>query len=312
MKRITIAMTAGLLFSAPAIASDHGESHATHGDKHGETHMAASHGDHAAGHEVVSDKVIMEQRKNLANNTKNKGFGPQSPRDIDATSGSDAIVFGQAPDYTRMNLCNIHFHKGAEHKGQNFSTYAGNGDGNGYNSGYFADTSGLSEKELKATHGKICDSSHSTLVPGDTIEVHYVHSTAAITPGATLGSCLAADVDNNPQLRVEAQVYVVVNDKHALDFNKITKVGKKDGKYQAVNMPTQDMGTPVNYIGSTTGPGYNEKGSPFQVSWSVFPNVAKVDINSVGKWCQSNEFKEDHAHGVRNLVKNPDLLSEID
>lgn len=38
---------------------------------------------------------------------------------------------------------------------------------------------------------------------------------------------------------------------------------------------------------------------------------AKLDINSVAKWCESNEFEEDHAHGVRKLVTEPALLSEI-
>lgn len=291
MKKMMIALAASALFAAPVFASEHGheEGHAAHGP--------------------VADSVIAGQRAELAKNTKGKGFGPQAPRDIDSAAGSNDIVFSQAPAYTEMNLCNIHFHKNAEHKGGQFTEYAGNGNGEGYQSGYKAVIK-VSDKEMEATHGKICDSAHSTLRPGDTIEVHYVHSTADITPGATLGSCLAADVDNNPQLRVEAQVYVVVNDKNALDFGKLTTVGKANGKYQAVNMPT-DLGTPVNYIGSTTGPGYNEKGSPFQVSWSVFPNVAKVSIESVGKWCEGNQFKEDHAHGVRNLVQNPALLSKI-
>jgi hypothetical protein len=31
-----------------------------------------------------------------------------------------------------MNLCNIHFHKNAEHKGGEFTQYAGNGDGDGF------------------------------------------------------------------------------------------------------------------------------------------------------------------------------------
>jgi len=292
---VAIAMAAGMVLATPAFANEHG-------------HQAEEAHGHAA-HGAVADKVIAEQREALAESTRGKGFGPQAPRDIDSAAGSNDIVFSEAPAYTEMNLCNIHFHKNAEHKGGQFTEYAGNGNGEGYQSGYKA-VIDLSKKDLKETHGKICDSAHSTLKPGDTIEVHYVHSTADITPGATLGSCLAADVDNNPQLRVEAQVYVVVNDKHALDFGKLAKVKKVNGKYQAVNMPT-DLGAPVNYIGSTTGPGYDEKGSPFQVSWSVFPNVAKVDINSVGKWCEGNEFKEDHAHGVRNLVVNKDLLSKI-
>ena len=35
-------------------------------------------------HAQASDQVIAEQRDTLANNTKGKGFGPQSPRDIDS------------------------------------------------------------------------------------------------------------------------------------------------------------------------------------------------------------------------------------
>jgi hypothetical protein len=46
-----------------------------------------------------------------------------------------------------------------------------------------------------------------------------------------------------------------------------------------------------------------------QVSWSVRPDVIKVDITSVGAWYADNIFGEDHAHGVRNLVLNPALLS---
>lgn len=87
-------------------------------------------------------------------------------------------------------------------------------------------------------------------------------------------------------------------------------IGEMGGLNQAPNLPT-DLGTPVVYSGSTTGPGYNEAGSPFQVTWSVRPNVVRLDINSVEAWMADNPFGEDHAHGVRNLVMNPDLLSPI-
>jgi len=212
-----------------------------------------------------------------------------------------------------MNLCNIHFHKNAEHKGKDFSVYAGNGNGHGYLSGYKY-SGQLSAAELAPIKHEVCNSHHGdgALVPGDTIEVHYVHSTAQVKLGPTLGSCLSKDVINNPQLRVETQVYVVVNDKHALNFKDLTTYGKaKSGLYQATGIPA-DTGTPVQYEGSTTGPGYNETGSPYQVSWSVRPHVAKVNIATVGKWCEKNDFNEDHGHGVRNLVINTDLPSKID
>lgn len=257
---------------------------------------------------AVSDKLISEQRAMLAINTKDKGFGPQSPRDIDATAGNNPRSFSAAPASTEMNLCNIHFHKNAEHKGGEFTQYAGNGDGHGFRSGYKY-SGKLDASELKSVGHDICPSKHGALAAGDTIEVHYVHSTAQVKPGPTLGACLN-DAIKNPQLRVETQVYVLVNDKNALNFGNLTKHGKRNGLHQATNIPS-NTGVPIEYTGSTTGPGYNEKGSLFQVSWSVRPKVAKVNIESVGQWCKGNVFNEDHAHGVRNLVTNPGLISKI-
>jgi hypothetical protein len=260
------------------------------------------------GHKQASDKVVKEQRHMLAKNTDGAGFGPQSPRDIDAVAGNNQRGFGGAPAHTAMNLCNIHFHENAEHKGGEFTTYAGNGDGHGYGTG-FKYNGTLSGAERAHYDHKVGASKHGDLEPGDTIEVHYVHTTAQVEPGATLGSCLSKAI-KNPQLRVETQVYVLVNDKSALDFVKLTHHEVVNGVHQATNIPT-NTGAPVQYAGSTTGPGYNEAGSPFQVTWSVRPKVSKVSISSVETWLKGNTFKEDHAHGVRNLVMNPDLLSPI-
>ena len=259
-------------------------------------------------HNNVADNVIEKQRAMLEKNTAGKGFGPQSPRDIDSLSGTNKRAFSQSPAHTEMNLCNIHFHKNAEHKGGEFAKYAGNGDGHGFQTGYVY-SGNLSAQETKATKAAICPSKHGALSSGDTIEVHYVHSSAQVSPGPTLGACLS-DANGNPQLRVETQVYVLVNDDNALDFAKLTKHGEKNGYQQALNIPS-NTGFPVQYTGSTTGPSYNEKASPFQVSWSVRPKVAKVNIDTVGTWCEGNTFNEDHAHGVRNLLVNPALLSEI-
>lgn len=256
----------------------------------------------------VADQIIEQQREILSKNTKNSAFGPQSPRDIDSSTGTSGITFSVAPVYTAMNLCNIHFHKNAEHKGGEFTQYAGNGDGHGYQSGYRY-SGQLSAAELKPTKDEVCPSKHGGLVPGDTIEVHYVHSSARVQPGPTLGACLN-DSTNNPQLRVETQVYVLVNDKAALGFGELTQHDLQNGYQQALNIPS-NTGKPIEYLGSTTGPSYNEAGSPFQVTWNVRPKVVKVNAESVGQWCKGNTFNEDHAHGVRNLVINPDLLSNI-
>ncbi|WP_230969116.1 delta-class carbonic anhydrase [Nitrogeniibacter aestuarii] len=252
--------------------------------------------------------TVAEQREHLAQSTRGKGFGPQSPRDIDRKGGSNTDVFSMAPPIAQMNLCNIHFHKNAEHKGEAFGDYAGDGDGLGNESGYRF-SGHLTRAELTPLAQPVCAGEHGALVPGDTIEVHYVYSTATVRPGPTLNSCLSESV-SNPQLRVDAQVFVLVNDRNAMDFGALTRVGQKGGYFQASDTALQasDM---VEYEGSTTGPGYNEKGSPYQVTWQVNPHVTKVDIATVGRWCEKNEFEEHHAHGVRNLIENPALLSPI-
>lgn len=192
-----------------------------------------------SGSKQVGDDFIAAQRAALAANTDGKGYGPQSPRDIDVLGGSTSHIFGEAPSYKVMNLCNIHFHKNAEHKGGEFNTYAGNGDGQGYMTGYVYSGT-LTDAEKAPLAAPIANKGHGGMQSGDTIEVHYVHTTAEVGPGQTLGACLHEAV-GNPQLRVETQVFVLVNDETAHDFMELTKVGFRDGHYQALNILT-DMG----------------------------------------------------------------------
>lgn len=233
-----------------------------------------------------------------------EGYGPQTPRDIDQLHGDNKVVFSMAPPAEQMNLCNIHFHKNAEHKAKDFSVFAGEGDFGGYQCNM---TESLTPAELKAPSGEVCNG----IKPGDTIEVHWVHTSCDVAPGAGLGSCLS-DKCANPNLRVETQVFTVVNDADALDFNDMDYNGTiRDGYHQPQSIP-DFTGAPVEYIGSTTGPSYNDqKCSPLQVSWSVRPQCAKVDINSLGKWCESNTFEEKGAHGIRKLVTDARLLAPI-
>jgi len=256
----------------------------------------------------VSDSVVAKQRAALHKNTDGKGYGPQAPRDIDQAYGTNLRVFGFAPNRSQMNLCNIHFHKNAEHKGGDYTTYAGNGDGKGHDTGFVYDGN-LTTAQLKPVNQAICNSKEKPLKVGDTIEVHWVFSSSQVTPGPTLGACLA-DSTMNPGLRVEGQVFVLANDSSALDFGELAQVQTVNGYAQAPNIPS-NTGRPVEYLGSTTGPSYNEKASPLQVSWSMRPETAVVDINSVGEWCSDNIFNEGSAHAVRNLVTNPALLSQI-
>jgi len=239
------------------------------------------------------------------------GFGPQTPRDIDNVKGENNRTFSMAPDNKQMNLCNIHFHENAEHKAKDFSIFAGEGH-EGFDSGYKCNISkSLSKAEMTPLAKPACKSEHGDLQPGDTIEMHWVHSSADVKPGKTLGACLS-EKNSNPDLRVEAQVFVLVNDKNALNFNDMGYGGNiVNGFHQAKAIPGT-TGKPVLFTGSTTGPKYSDSTcSPLQVTWSVRPQCAKLDINSIAKWCESNEFGEDHAHGVRKLVTDPKLLSNI-
>ena len=233
-----------------------------------------------------------------------QGYAGQTPRDIDSKLGTNKVKFSLAPAPSEMNLCNIHFHENAEHKAKDFSIYAGDGKYGGYQCGISKE---LTKAELKAPEGEICKG----LEPGDTIEVHWVHTSCDVAPGPGLGSCLS-DACANPDLRVETQVFTLVNDSNALNFNDLSYGGNQvNGYHQAKSIPS-NTGIPVEFMGSTTGPSYTEQScSPLQVTWSVRPQCAKLDINTIGKWCESNVFNEDHAHGVRKLVTDPRLLAPI-
>ena len=185
--------------------------------------------------------------------------------------------------------------------------FAGPGEHGGYKCN---DTAKLTKAQLEdPTRGKgVCHG----VKPGDTVEVHWVYTSCDVKPGKGLGACLSEQCAN-PQLRVEAQVFLVANDTSAKDFSAFTYGGHMvDGLHQAKALPS-DTGTPVVFAGSTTGPSYTEqKCSPLQVTWSVRPACAKVDVNSLNKWCEGNVFKEDHAHGVRQLVTSAALLAPIE
>jgi hypothetical protein len=234
-----------------------------------------------------------------------QGYGPQAPRDISSRAGTNPYLFAMAPAASDMNLCNIHFHTNAEHKGPGFSIFAGDGEHGGYRCN---ETDTLTEAELQPLDG---DGGCRGLSPGDSVEVHWVYTTCDVEPGEGLDACLSEQC-TNPQLRVESQVFVAVNDDSAPDFNGYVYDGYiANGLHQAKMLPT-DTGDPVEYLGSTTGPSYTEQTcSPLQVTWNVRPSCAKVSIRSLNEWCKSNVFKEDQAGGVRQLVTSEALLAPI-
>lgn len=236
-------------------------------------------------------------------------FGPQTPRDISSAAGTNADDFPLAPAYTEMNLCNIHTHTNAEHKGPGFSVFVNDSDSGGYACN---ETAELTPAELAAP--AVNDGAFKGVKPGDSIEVHWVHSSCDIAPGEGLGSCLN-DACTDPLLRVEAQTFLVVNDAAALNFRDFDYAGAAaaNGLHQAKSLPA-GTGTPVVFRGSTTGPSFTQSTcSPLKVTWSVRPQCAKLDINSLNAWAaEGNVFNESKSHGVRDLVTAPELLSPIE
>ncbi|MFK8137176.1 MAG: delta-class carbonic anhydrase [Bdellovibrionales bacterium] len=233
-----------------------------------------------------------------------EGFGPQTARDISKKKGTNPVHYSFAPSHEKLNLCNIHFHKNAEHKAKGFSVSGGKGDFGGWKCN---GTKDLKPAQLAKINKNYCENVN----PGDTIEVHWVHSSCDVKPGKGLGACLSPACAN-PQLRVETKVFLVVNDDKATDFGKFKANMKKNKykKYQAANYP--NLKDAVQFLGSTTGPSYTEeKCSPLQVTWNVSPSCDTVSMSSLSKWCKSNAFSENKAHGVRQIVKDPRLLSEI-
>ncbi len=230
-------------------------------------------------------------------------MGPQTPRDISSKVGLNTTTFGMAPASTKMNLCNIHTHTNAEHKGPGFNVFVNNTDSGGYACNGTADLTA-------AEKAPYANNDYQGANPGDTIEVHWVHTTCDTTPGESLAPCVSCD---DPTLRVETQVFLVVNDRSAADFMDYAYAGNKvGGLHQPKALPT-GTGSPVQFLGSTTGPSYTQKVcSPAQVTWSVRPQCQKVDVASLDAWAESgNVFNETKSHGVRQLVTAPELLSEI-
>lgn len=232
--------------------------------------------------------------------------GPQTPRDIANVAGKNHADFEMAPSHTALNLCNIHTHTNAEHKGPGFNVFVNDSEHGGYACN---DTESLTEAERKPYDGK---ESYAGVKSGDTIEVHWVHTSCDVTPGPTLGSCLS-DTCADPLLRVETQVFLVVNDENALDFNDYAYgTTVRNERHQAKAIPSE-TGEPVVFRGSTTGPKFTQSQcSPFKVTWSVRPQCAKLNIASLHKWAENgNVFEEDHSHGIRQLVTAPELLAPI-
>ena len=210
-----------------------------------------------------------------------------------------------------MNLCNIHFHEAAEHKGPGFSEAAAHG---GFKcNGSTPSTSGKSVCAPSAAQKASLKPGQHAAKPvhvGDTVEVHWVFTSCPVTTMTNqLADCQRCA---SPILRVESQVLLVVdNDKTALDFNEFDLNTTPTGGYLQPKSLPRTPSNSVVFRGSTTGGSWDAKCSPAQVTWRVRPTCAKVSIDSLGGWCSSNVYGENHGHDVRKLVTSPAALEAL-
>lgn len=244
---------------------------------------------------ALAGNLYASDNKPESSQEKNKcvAAGPQAPRDIENSAGGNGVTFEQAPPIQEMNLCNIHFHRNAEHKSAAFSAYVEDGS----NSGWACQEPAAGRLAQKHVEYNGCEG----IAAGDTIEVHWVYTTFdTVTEGVTLmGGGLSAcmtTICSNPQLRVAAQVFTL----------------QKNGELQFGESPISHDDPTVVYSGSTTGTSYsNDHCSPFQVTWDVKKTCGSLDIDDFSKWCSTNKYQDHHAHGVRELVTAESLLSKI-
>ena len=221
--------------------------------------------------------------------------GPQSARDIEMKFGTNPVRFSQAPPIERLKLCDIHFHRFAEHKIP--GSVAAQPPGKGF-------VCPIPRRARFSPEGEIADRKVCESVGlFDTVEVHWVYTTCNVDPAPCLGSCFSKSC-LNPELRVAAQLFYVTPDNYprAIDW--------ADAGYDTT--PPRPHRN-VEYMGSTTGSVFNGVNtcSPYQATWSVSPRCLPLTMASLGSWCERNEFDERKPHGVRDLVTDPKLLSRI-
>ena len=226
--------------------------------------------------------------------------GPQAPRDIDSRTGTNTTQFRTTYKTNKMNLCDVHYHWNAEHKSAAYSMFVGIEDSE--HSGWAivepASTDPVYRAEHDIAHLLEGDVHDLGVIVGDTIEVHSVHTSCDVNynelhPENGLGNC-STSVCANPQLRVIAQVFKVVD--HNADVSDLDQPMKHHDKR-------------IVYKGSTNGAEHNnDHCSPLQVTWDVKKTAATIDAHGLAEWSHK---REQHAHGVRELVTRGELLSPI-
>lgn len=240
----------------------------------------------------------------------------QSPRDL--TPGAQGSRSAKAAVLTvdqteKLELTNVHFHYGAEHKSTEYSdstiadawdaAQAGHDDhrrlsGDDHSNprpGFMCDASSVSEEDLMPYEFQYCGGNMNV---GDSYEVHYVHSSAGggdIEDG--LGAAVRARGQLNPMVAVQAMVFLIVNDDSAAHIDMDLVHGWGHSEHPDA----------VMYAGSTTGTSWdNEVCSPWTVTWHVDRACHQITAASFDNMCKDliemGLDKDVYAHNSRTIV----------
>lgn len=187
--------------------------------------------------------------------------------------------------------------------------------GEGYKGGYQCDrTAYLTPEQLREPEREPGKRGCENVRAGDTIEVHWVFTSCEVSPGRTLKTCTPAG--QTCALRVESQIFTLVNDDKAHDFSTYAPAAKDVTRLSTMTLPA---GERVVYAGSTTNKAYNtsDKCSPARVFWGVRKQCELLNVKTLHEWCEKNEdatspFKgQTEGHDPRGLVTRQELLAPI-
>ena len=233
-------------------------------------------------------------------------MGPQTPRDIADPAGLNTEMFPLAPAASELNLCNLHTHTNAEHKGPGFSVFVSDAEDGGYACNETADLTPAELEPAEGAYGGVNPGRHDRGPLGPHLVRRGSGRRARLVrprePARARSSAWRRRYSSSSTIR-----------KRSTSRRWSYGGNMAGGLHQAMMIPST-TGEPVLFRGSTTGPSYDQSTcSPVRVTWNVRPQCAKLDIGSLHRWAASgNVFEETHSHGVRQLVTAPELLAPIE
>lgn len=236
--------------------------------------------------------------------------GPQSPRDVTGVDGSNPYKVEGLQRTTStegMRICNVHFHRFAEHRSE------GQYDVDKGREGWACRSAGASSGDGQAApdeNGGLDEQAPAH--DGDTVEVHWAYTTC---PQQLIDEQIAAALEKDPKA-ITGLAPCACPGAEIVFEARIFRISKDSGLDTLSNTPPPPTGELARYFGSTTGAVYNGTCSPIQSGWRVDRSCGELKLSALEAWLQDPRgailFNESKPHGVRELVTDPKILSRLE